>query len=98
MTGKCNGLVTCVQQISHKNIISTYFFIHREHLTAKDTNENLFDVLNISIKIVNFIPANAVNTSIFKVMCEEMGLGIKNVILHTYVQWLSREKSFDSVI
>lgn len=59
MTGKCNGLVTRVQQIAHKNIISTHCFIHREQLAAKYMNEDLFYVLNICIKIVNFIRAIA---------------------------------------
>lgn len=92
MTGKFNGLVTRVQQIAHKNIISTHCFIHREQLAAKDMNENLFDVLNIRIKIVNFVRASAVNTRVFKVMCEEMGSGFKNLLLHTHVRWLSRGK------
>ncbi|KAL4091589.1 hypothetical protein QTP88_026255 [Uroleucon formosanum] len=92
MTGKFNGLVTRVQQIAHKNIISTHCFIHREQLAAKDMNENLFDVLNICIKIVNFIRASAVNTRVFKVMCEEMDSGFKNLLLHTHVRWLSRGK------
>jgi len=61
-------------------------------LAAKDMNENLFDVLNIFIKVINFIRASAVNTCIFKVMCEEMGSGFKNLLLHTHVRWLSRGK------
>lgn len=92
MIGKFNGLVTRIQQIVHKNIISIHCFIHREQLAAKDMNENLFDVLNICIKILNFIRANAVNTRVFKVMCEEMGSGFKHLLLHTHVRWLSRGK------
>lgn len=92
MTGKFNGTVTRVQQISHKNIISTHCFIHREHLAAKDMNKNLNDVLNTPIKIVNFIRISAVNTQIFKVICEEMDSGFKNLLLHTHVRWLSRRK------
>jgi hypothetical protein len=49
MTGKLNGLITRVQQIAHKDVISTPCFIHREQLVAKDMNENLFDALNISM-------------------------------------------------
>lgn len=64
MTGSFNGLVTRVQQIAHNNIISTHCFIHREQLAAKAMNENLFNVPNISIKIVNYICASAVNTQI----------------------------------
>jgi hypothetical protein len=55
-------------------------------------NGNLFDVLNIYTKIVNFTRVSAINTSIFKVMCEEMDSGFKNFLLHTHVQWFSRGK------
>lgn len=40
MTGKFNGLVTRIKQITHKDILSTKFFIHKEQLVAKDMDEN----------------------------------------------------------
>lgn len=61
--------------------------------------KNLFDVLNTRIKIINFIGSSAVNTRIFKVMCEEMGSDYIGLLLHTHVRWLSRgrvlSRSFD---
>jgi len=47
MIGKFNGLVTRIQHIAHKDIISTHRFVHREQLAAKIMSENLFDVSNI---------------------------------------------------
>lgn len=81
MTGKFNSLVVRIKQIAHKDILSTHWFIHRDQLAAKDMGENVSDVLNIFIKIINFIQASTVNTRIFKVMCDEMGSDYK--LLHT---------------
>jgi len=92
MTRKFNGLVARIKQIAHKDIISTHCFIHREQLATKDMGENLFNVLNTCIKIINFIRSSAVNTRIFKVMCDEMGSDYTSLLLHTHVRWLSRGK------
>lgn len=69
-----NGLVTYVQQIAHKNNISTHCFIYREKLAVKDINENLFE---ICIKAVHFVWTSTVNIRIFKTMCEEIRSGFK---------------------
>lgn len=61
-------------------------------MAANDINQNLFQVLNISIKIVNCIRVSIVSTRIFKVICEKKGSDLKNMLLHTHVQWLSRGK------
>jgi len=69
---------------------TSFSSIHREQLVAKNINENMFDVLNICIKILHFVRTSAVNSHIFKVMCEEMGC--TNLLLHTHIRWLSRGK------
>lgn len=90
--GKFNGLVARIKQIAHKDIILSHCFIHREQLAAKDMGENLFNVLNTCIKIINFIRSSAVNTRIFKVMCDGMGSDYPSLLLHTHARWLSRGK------
>ncbi|CAI6356277.1 unnamed protein product [Macrosiphum euphorbiae] len=53
--------------------ISTYCFIHREALMIKSIPDELKNVLNLVIKIVNYIKSRALETRILKKMCEEAG-------------------------
>ena len=46
------------------NILFTHCFIHRETLTSKTLPCGLQDVLNVTIKIVNFVKSSASHTSI----------------------------------
>lgn len=74
---KIQWSVARVQQIAHKNIISTHCFIHYEQFPAKEKKKNLFC---ICMKIVNFIRDSAANSRIFKTICEEMvSVGFKKL-------------------
>ena len=72
------------------NITATHCMLHRQALATKDTNEELQSVLNFVVKIVNFVKANPLNTRFFRILCEEMGEGHENVLLHSEVRWLSK--------
>ncbi len=51
----------------------------------------LFDsVLNQSVKMINLIKSRPLNSRLFGVLCQEMGSGHEQLLLHTEVRWLSR--------
>ena len=47
-------------------------------------------VLDEAVKIVNYIKSRALNSRLFKIMCEEMGANHTQLLLHSEVRWLSR--------
>lgn len=90
MTGKHSGVTTKIKEVGASDIILTHCVIHREHLAAKKMSSTLNVILNQSIRIINYIKANALNSRLFSVLCNEMGSGHENLLLHTEVRWLSR--------
>jgi hypothetical protein len=54
-------------------------------------------VLSEVVKIVNYIKANALNSRLFAVLCDEMGADHKKLLLHAEVRWLSRGKVLSRV-
>ncbi|GBN68589.1 Zinc finger BED domain-containing protein 5 [Araneus ventricosus] len=64
--------------------------INRQSLAAKPLPDSLKEVLNKSVKVVNFIKANSTNTRLFRSLCEDMGSLHTTLLLHTEVRWLSR--------
>lgn len=59
--------------------------------------KTLTDVLAQIVKIVNHIKSNALNSSLFKTLCSEMGSFYESLLLHTEVRWLSRGKCLQKV-
>ncbi|GBL98476.1 Zinc finger BED domain-containing protein 5 [Araneus ventricosus] len=60
--------------------------IHRQSLAAKPLPDSLNEVLNQSVKVVNFIKANSTNTGLFKSLCRDMGNLHTTLLLHTEVR------------
>ena len=79
------------------NIIVTHCIIHRQILAAKTLPENFKNCLNTLIKMINFIKSSALNTRIFKLLCEEMGSKYDNLLYHTEVRWLLRGKCLSRI-
>ncbi|XP_025413407.1 zinc finger BED domain-containing protein 5-like [Sipha flava] len=91
MTGKFKGFVSRLKQ-DFPNIISTHCFIHREALMIKSIPDKLKNVLDLVIKMVNYIKSRALKTRILKKMCEEAGSRYEVLVLHTEIRWLSKGK------
>ncbi len=51
---------------------------------------SLHGVLDVAVKIVNFVKARATNSRLFTVLCEEVGADYHTLLMHTDVRWLSR--------
>ncbi|GBM31957.1 Zinc finger BED domain-containing protein 5 [Araneus ventricosus] len=56
--------------------------IHRQSLAAKPLPDSLKEILNQSVKVVNFIKANSTNTRFFKSLCGNMGSLYTMLLLH----------------
>lgn len=97
MTGKNSGLVAKLKSIM-PNISWTHCFIHRQALAAKIVPSDLNDVLKEVIKIVNSIKGKALQTRLFRIVCEDMGSLHQNLLYHTEVRWLSKGKVLTRVL
>ncbi|XP_076053707.1 zinc finger BED domain-containing protein 5-like [Oratosquilla oratoria] len=50
----------------------------------------MMDVLNVAIKILNFVKAGALNSRLFKLLCKDMESEHEALLFHTNVRWLSK--------
>jgi hypothetical protein len=91
MMGKNKGLMAKVREVS-PGIQWNHCIIHKQVLASKNMSNDLNLVLDIVVKSVNFIKSSALNTRLFRILCDEMGSEHKNLLMHTEVRWLSRGK------
>nr|CAI5843314.1 unnamed protein product [Callosobruchus analis] len=81
-----------ITDVASEGLVVTHCIIHREHLAAKKLSPQLNDILLESVKIVNFIKSNALNSRLFTTLCQEMGSDHVQLLLHAEIRWLSRGK------
>ena len=72
MLGRKSGFTTYVKTVS-SNATIVHSFIHRFALCAKVLPEKMLLCLKRVIKLVNFVKTSAVNTRLFKQLCEDFG-------------------------
>nr|CAI5868874.1 unnamed protein product [Callosobruchus analis] len=92
MTGRHTGVAKRITDVASEGLVVTHCIIHREHLAAKKLSPQLNDILLESVKIVNFIKSNALNSRLFTTLCQEMGSDHVQLLLHAEIRWLSRGK------
>ena len=71
------------------NVLQTHCWLHREALASRTLPPPLKEVLQLAIKIVNYIKSSALNTRLFRLFCEDMDASHLNLLFHTSVRWLS---------
>ena len=89
MLGARSGFVEFVKR-KNPNIIVTHCMIHRKALASRTMPEELKQTLDSAIKILNYIKASALNTRLFRKLCQDMESEHQNLVYHTSVRWLSK--------
>ncbi|XP_076053603.1 zinc finger BED domain-containing protein 5-like [Oratosquilla oratoria] len=89
MRGLRSGFVTKVKE-KNPSVMSTHCILHREDLASRTLPVEMMDVLNVAIKIVNFVKAGALNSRLFKLLCKDMESEHEALLFHTNVRWLSK--------
>ncbi|XP_071053656.1 zinc finger MYM-type protein 6-like [Onthophagus taurus] len=90
MIGKHCGVTKRIQEVANSDFLITHYIIHRQHLAAKSLSTELNEVLEESIKIINFIKKGDLNSRLFAIFCQEIGAEYEQLLLYTEVRWLSR--------
>lgn len=72
---------------SAKNL---HCMLHRQALASKTLPSELKEILNKTIKMVNFIKSSALNTRLFRLLCADLDAAHESLLYHTEVRWLSR--------
>ena len=94
MTGRHSGVVPRVQAVAPDGVW-VHCSIHREALAAKRMPDSLKDVLETTVKIVNFVKARPLKTQVFSALCNDKGSDHVTLLQHAEeVRRLSRGKVF----
>lgn len=89
--GSANGFIAlCKKNESFPNFMSYHCIIHQEALCFKDLSFQ--HVMNVVIKIINFIQSKPLQHRLFKALLEDVDDKQSVLILHTEVQWLNKGK------
>nr|XP_022909864.1 protein FAM200A-like [Onthophagus taurus] len=97
MTGAKSGFIARLKE-QMPNACWMHCFLHRQALAAKTLPQEYSQVLNIIINIVNSIKGKALQTRLFRIICEDMGALHRNLLYHTEVRWLSKGKVLTRVV
>ena len=89
MLGSKSGFATLVKK-KNPDITNIHCMIHREALASKTLPINMKSVLQTLIKMVNFIKKSALNTRVFRLLCQELNSNHKDLLYYTAVRWLSK--------
>ena len=91
MTECLKGFVFIAQK-QNSNIIHTHRFIHREALVAKTLGSELNSVLDMVVKMVNYIKMRPLKRRLFAKLSVCVEAQHYTLIQHTQVRWLARGK------
>lgn len=89
MLGSKSGFATLVKK-KNSYIKTIHCMIHREALASKTLPNNMRLILQKLIKMVNYIKKSALNTRVFRLLCQDMNSSHINLLFYTAVRWLSK--------
>ena len=96
MLGFKSGFRALVQsKVPH--VMFTHCFIHRGALASKTLPCGLQEVLNVTMRVLNFVKSRATYTRLFRKLCKDMKSDHKNLLYYTKVRWLSKENVLSGV-
>ena len=72
------------------SVVNTHCIPHHEALASRTFSGEMNDVLNMAIKVVNFINAGALKGRCFQLLCKDMECEHETLLFHTNVRWLSK--------
>lgn len=89
MIGSKSGFKTRVKAINSK-VKHMHCMIHRQALAAKTLPSELKEVLDDTVKMVNFVKLSDLISRLFKLLCSDLDSVHETLLYHTEVRWLSR--------
>ena len=84
MLGQKSGFRACVMEVA-PHVKFLHFMIHRFELSCKILPAEFFDVLSLVIKMVNNVKGSALNSWLFKILCEDLGADHSVLLFHSNV-------------
>lgn len=92
MLGRKSGFQTRVKAVA-PFVMTVHCFIHRFALCAKVLPPKMKSCLARVINIVNYIKTSALNSRLFKLICQDFNSQHLTLLYHTEARWLSRGNS-----
>ena len=89
MLGRNSGFRARVIEVA-PHVKFLHCMIHQFALSCKVLPAEFFDVLSLVIKMVNNVKGSALNSQLFKILCEDLGPDHCVLLFHSNVHFLSR--------
>ena len=71
---------------------SSHWSLHQNTLASKTLLLHLIEVMDVAVKVINFIRSRATNHRLFQLLAKEMGAQHVGLLFYTKFRWLSRGK------
>jgi len=87
--GVKSGFVTLVKN-EWPHVTFWHCSLHRYTLASKTLPPHLMEVMDVAVKVINFIRSRAKNCQLFQLLAKAMGAQHVGLLFYTKIQWLSR--------
>ena len=91
MIGVISGFITLVKN-EWPHVTSSHCSLHRYILASKTLPLRLMEVMDVAVKMINFIRSRAKNHRFFQFLVKEIGAQHVGLLFYIKVRWLSRGK------
>uniref|UniRef100_A0A0L8GAF4 HAT C-terminal dimerisation domain-containing protein n=1 Tax=Octopus bimaculoides TaxID=37653 RepID=A0A0L8GAF4_OCTBM len=83
MLGLQSGFITSVKEKKNPSVVGTHCILHHEALASRTLPTEMRNVLNMAIKVADFVKGGALNSRLFKLLCKDMESEHKALFFHT---------------